>query len=172
MTSGHPTTGTHSKGELFVDGDGTLFLCTTSGTPGTWVNLSTGSNLVTLSTPARVYDSRIGQQPSTGPKSQITNGTTVSIDVTGPKAGGGTSGVPSGATAVLGNLTLINGPNTVFLTVFANGTMPPATSNINALGGQVIANNFTSQIGTSNQISVKCGFGPTDFIIDIFGYYP
>ena len=36
----------------------------------------------------------------------------------------------------------------------------------------VIANNFTSQVGTSNQISVQCGFGPTDFIIDIFGYYP
>ena len=35
-----------------------------------------------------------------------------------------------------------------------------------------MANNFTSQIGTSNQISVQCGGGPTDFIIDIFGYYP
>jgi hypothetical protein len=174
--SGPPSTGTHKAGEIFVDNNGALFCCTADGMPGTWVNLSTGSNLVTLSTPARVYDSRVGQLPSTGPKSQITNGATVSIDVTGAKAGGGNSGVPSGATAVLGNITMINGPNTTFLTVFAAGTTAPATSNINALGGQVIANNFTSQIGSgstnSNKISVQCGFGPTDFIIDIFGYYP
>jgi hypothetical protein len=36
----------------------------------------------------------------------------------------------------------------------------------------VVANSFTSQLGTSNGISIKCGGGPTDFIIDIFGYYP
>jgi hypothetical protein len=168
-----PSASSWDAGDLVMSGSA-LWLCTTggTGTASSWANLSTGERLVTLRTPARVYDSRIGQQPLTGPKAQITDGSTVSVDVTGPKAGGGTSGVPSGATAVLGNLTLINGPNTVFLTVFATGTMPPATSNINALGGQVIANNFTSQIGTSNQISIKCGFGPTDFIIDIFGYYP
>jgi hypothetical protein len=170
-TSGHPTTDTHLAGELFVDVNGTLFTCTAHGTPGTWADLSTGERLVALGTPARVYDSRFGQLPSTGPKSQITNGTTVSIDVTGPKAGGGVSGVPSGATSVLGNITMVNGPNTTFLTVFAAGGSTPSTSNVNALGGQVIANNFTSQIGTSDQISIQCGFGPTDFIIDIFGYY-
>jgi hypothetical protein len=166
-----PPTGSHVLGEFVVDSGGTLFYCTTSGNPAAWVNLSTGSNLVTLGTPARVYDSRIGQQPSTSPKAPITDGGVVNLDVTGPKAGGGNSGVPSGATAVLGNITMVKGPNTTFLSVFAAGATPPATSNINALGGQVIANNFTSQIGTSNQISIKCGFGPTDFIIDI-GYYP
>jgi hypothetical protein len=164
-----PPSGAHAAGELFVDSTGALFYCTADGTPGTWVHQSP---LVTLATPARVYDSRMGTQPSTGPKSQITNGTTVSIDVTGPKAGGGNSGVPSGVTAVLGNITLVNGPNTVFLTVFAAGATPPATSNVNATGGGIVANNFTSQIGTSNQISIQCGLGPTDFIIDIFGYYP
>jgi hypothetical protein len=170
--TGSPGSGAHAAGELFVDSTGALFYCTADGTPGTWVRQSP---LVTLATPARVYDSRNGQQPPTGPKSQITNGATVSIDVTGPKAGGGNSGVPSGATAVLGNITMVNGPNTTFLTVFAAGATAPATSNINALGGWVVANNFTSQVGVSpstNEISIQCGFGPTDFIIDIFGYYP
>jgi hypothetical protein len=176
QVAGTPTSGAHNAGQLYVDSGGVLFFCVGTGTPGTWTDLSSGQRLVTLGTPARVYDSRNGQQPSTGPKSQITGGSTVSIDVTGAKAGGGNSGVPSGATAVLGNITMINGPNTTFLTVFAAGATPPATSNINALGGQVIANNFTSQIGSgvtnSNKISIQCGFGPTDFIIDIFGYYP
>jgi hypothetical protein len=176
-SAGPPTSGVRNVGELYQDANGALFYCTAFGVSGgTWANLSTGERLVTLSTPARVYDSRNGQQPLTGPKSQITNGATVSIDVTGAKAGGGSSGVPSGAAAVLGNITMVNGPNTTFLTVFAAGTTAPSTSNINALGGQIIANNFTSQIGrggaNSNKISIQCGFGPTDFIIDIFGYYP
>jgi hypothetical protein len=127
---------------------------------------------VTLDTPARIYDSRPGTQPSTGPKSQITNGSTQNLNVTGAKAGSGNSGVPSSATAVLGNITMINGPNTTFLTVFAQGATAPSTSNINANPGLVIANSFTSRLGFFDGISIQCGFGPTDFIIDIFGYYP
>jgi hypothetical protein len=35
-TAGHPTSGSHSLGELYLDSAGALFLCTASGTPGTW----------------------------------------------------------------------------------------------------------------------------------------
>ncbi len=35
-TSGSPTTGEHQIGELFIDGNGDLFLCKGNGTPGTW----------------------------------------------------------------------------------------------------------------------------------------
>ena len=35
-TAGHPTTGAHKLGELFLDKSGALFLCTAAGTPGTW----------------------------------------------------------------------------------------------------------------------------------------
>jgi len=69
----------------------------------------------------------------------------------------------------------VNPTAQVFLTVYAAGTTPPSTSNINALAGGVVANNFTSKLGTgpnANQIAVICGGGPTDFIIDIVGYYP
>lgn len=34
--SGHPTTGNHQRGELYVDGKGVLFFCKDDGTPGTW----------------------------------------------------------------------------------------------------------------------------------------
>ena len=169
--TGPPTADFHFPGQFWVDSDGKLFYCVVAGIPGTWVNLA--SPLVTIP-PARVYDSRVGQQPATLPKLPIVNNSTVNLDVTGTQANppGGPSGVPTGAKSVLGNITLVNGPNPVFLTVFARGATPPATSNINANGGQVIANNFTSQIGTSNGINIECGGGPTDFIIDIFGYYP
>lgn len=35
-TAGAPTSGAHSRGELVVDSTGALFICITSGTPGTW----------------------------------------------------------------------------------------------------------------------------------------
>jgi hypothetical protein len=34
--AGHPTTGTHSLGELFLDKNGALWICVAGGTPGTW----------------------------------------------------------------------------------------------------------------------------------------
>ena len=165
---GAPSSGTHVHGELFVDKNSALFFCTANGTPGTWVNLSTGSKLVTIAA-ARIYDSRPGNLPNTGPKTPITNGTIVNLNVTN-----NSSGVPATASAVLGNLTVTNTAGPGFLTVWKQGASQPATSNINWVAGQTIANNFTSQVNTSNsEISVTLGGpGPTDFLVDIVGYYP
>jgi hypothetical protein len=38
--SGHPTTGNHLMGELYVDKDGSLWYCKRGGAPGTWVKLA------------------------------------------------------------------------------------------------------------------------------------
>jgi hypothetical protein len=35
-TSGRPNTGSHQRGELFVDSNGDIFYCKDSGTPGNW----------------------------------------------------------------------------------------------------------------------------------------
>ena len=35
-TAGKPTTGAHTKGEIYMDSAGSLFVCTGAGTPGTW----------------------------------------------------------------------------------------------------------------------------------------
>jgi hypothetical protein len=40
-TTGKPTTGPHSKGELLLDSAATLWICTVGGTPGTWRKVST-----------------------------------------------------------------------------------------------------------------------------------
>ena len=39
--TGKPTTGHHTKGELFMDSGGALFVCTANGTPGTWRRFTT-----------------------------------------------------------------------------------------------------------------------------------
>jgi hypothetical protein len=40
-TTGRPTSGSHQKGEIYVDSNATLFVCTKSGTPGTWRKVTT-----------------------------------------------------------------------------------------------------------------------------------
>jgi len=40
-TPGKPTSGEHTKGELFMDSEAALFVCTASGTPGTWRRFTT-----------------------------------------------------------------------------------------------------------------------------------
>jgi hypothetical protein len=39
-TAGKPTTGAHTKGEIYMDSAGSLFVCTASGTPGTWKKIN------------------------------------------------------------------------------------------------------------------------------------
>jgi hypothetical protein len=40
-TVGKPTSGAHTKGEIYMDSTGTLFVCTASATPGTWKKVTT-----------------------------------------------------------------------------------------------------------------------------------
>ena len=38
--AGRPTTGGHKQGDIVIDNVGAMFLCTASGTPGTWVQFT------------------------------------------------------------------------------------------------------------------------------------
>jgi hypothetical protein len=40
-TAGKPTSGAHTKGEIYMDSKGALFVCTANGTPGTWRKVTT-----------------------------------------------------------------------------------------------------------------------------------
>ena len=42
-----PTTGTFAVGDFVIARNGNVFVCTVAGTPGTWVNAGSSSNLVT-----------------------------------------------------------------------------------------------------------------------------
>jgi hypothetical protein len=40
-SAGKPTSGAHTKGEIYMDSAGTLFVCTANGTPGMWKKVTT-----------------------------------------------------------------------------------------------------------------------------------
>jgi hypothetical protein len=42
-SAGAPTTGSHLKGELYLDSNARLFVCTADGTPGTWRSVRTAA---------------------------------------------------------------------------------------------------------------------------------
>ncbi len=122
-------TDAHSFGEIALDRNNDLWLCTASGSPGSWTRLggaSTSGAQVLLNTPVRVYDSRPGNLPNVGSKTKLANGETRAIDT---KAN--SSGVPAGATGVLVNLTVVNTSASGFLAAFKAGASRPDASSIN-----------------------------------------
>ncbi len=173
-TTGAPHTGTHSAGELFVDASGALYYCRTGGTPGTWVNLVATTPVLHFVTPTRVYDSR-QPQPSPG---ALASGHSRTIRVADGRAisGGGVTVlnlVPSGATGIAYNLTIVNTVGGGFLAVNPGTTTAATSSAINwAASGSVGANASVVAIDANRQITVTAGGGgTTDFIVDVVGYY-
>lgn len=174
-TAGAPIARAHIMGELFVDVSGKLFYCTVGGTPGTWVELSNvGPALRTLPTPERFVDTRNGLGGVNGP---VAAGTTNVFTMSGRSGASGNVAlqVPDNALTLVGNLTVIGGPNILngsFVTLWPGGAQP-TVSNINVGPGGVVANSFlvgTSGVGGRRAISVfnsqEC-----DYILDISAFY-
>ncbi|MCL4449585.1 MAG: IPT/TIG domain-containing protein [Actinobacteria bacterium] len=143
----------------------------------------TGSTFYPLSTPSRICDSRpsngssIIQNQCTG-KSLVagTSSQTLTLDVAGyPGTGGGGDTVPSGASAVVLNVTEADNTSGGFLTVYPAGGSLPKTSNLNFTPTSGALPNFvTVALGTGSsvgEISIFNHAGSTDVAVDVVGYY-
>jgi hypothetical protein len=107
--------------------------------------------------PTRAYDSR-------GIDGPIASGQERTIDL-GPW-------VPEGATGVAYTLTVTDTVDVGHLSVGVPGGGQPATSVINWFAtGQNVANSATGAVDVDRAISVFAGGGPTQFVIDILGYF-
>jgi hypothetical protein len=160
----------HVAGDIVWDSAGDLWLCTGSGTPGTWRKLAgpaTSGAFHALPVPKRVYDSRPGTAPSIGPKSPLVPNTARTLDLTV-----NSSGVPKGAAAAVVNLLLVNAAagNGNF-TIWANGVARPAANNM-VWGGST--GRFSSLAVSALDANAKCQVSSsvgTDFVLDVVGYY-
>jgi hypothetical protein len=179
---GAPTTGAHEVGELVVDSSGILYLCKSTGTPGTWVKLSeqaTGgapvaASFKTLPTPDRLVDTRIALGGVQGP---VPAGTTSTFQMTGRVGASGNPAlrVPDNATALVGNLTVIGGPSASigsFVTLWPSGDRP-TTSSINFGPGSVVANSYTVGVAIAGGHGYINAFAQQgcDYLIDVVGYF-
>ena len=113
-----------------------------------------------LSNPSRVYDSR-----QTTPLAHLESR---AIQVNG------VSGVPTDATAIVANVTVVDPQSSGYLTVFPTGVTRPNTSTHNFASGENFANMVVMQVGAGGYISVfdylDSGGGSVHVLIDIVGY--
>jgi hypothetical protein len=117
-------------------------------------------------TPTRFQDSRPPPEQVGAHSTPWATGTTRTVAVTTGAA------VPSGATAVLANVTVTNTTAESFLTVWNTGAPTrPTASNLNWTAGATIANAVTAKVGTADTISVYDNTGSVHVIADAAGWY-
>jgi Chaperone of endosialidase len=118
-------------------------------------------------TPCRVVDTRgNGFTGAYGPPALVGNGPARAFNI----PAGPCPGIPAFASAYSINVAAILPASDGFMTVFPTGTAQPNSSDLNFLGGEVIANALIAQAGTGGAISVFVNV-TTDMILDINGYY-
>ena len=167
---------TYTQGALIVDNAGALWYCVASGAPGIWRQLSSASSAGSFHpvTPGRVYDSRCAQ-PSPG---ALSSGGIRLLSVAAQRdltTGAVTNAnfVPSDATAVFANVSVVNTVNSGYLTINPGGVTTISAATITwGTSNQTQSNGVSLTLDNARQITVLAGGpGATDFVIDIFGYW-
>jgi hypothetical protein len=82
----------------------------------------------------------------------------------------GLAGVPTGATAVVLNLTAIDPTNQTHLSVYPGPTQP-TISDLNPGADTVVANMVVATLSSTGQIIIFNFSGTTDYAVDVAGYY-
>ena len=116
-------------------------------------------------TPARVLDTRTGngRHGEVGP---LAASTPIDVQITGR---GGVAA--DGVSAVVANVTVTRPTVPSHLTVWPTGYDMPATSSLNYVAGQTVANLVTVAVGDGGRLTVGNAFGATHVIFDVVGFY-
>ena len=81
------------------------------------------------------------------------------------------AGVPSGAKAVVINLTGVLPTAPTFLTVFPNSPPSPLVSDLDQVPGDVGANLAVATLSPSGTIEILNYTGSIDVVVDVLGWY-
>ena len=136
--------------DVIVDVNGWFTDASQTGTSGTYAPL----------TPARILDTRTGAGGISGPRP---GGSTVDVQV------GGLGGVPSWASAVVLNATVVAPKGPGYLTVFPAGTAQPLASDLNYAAGEIRPNLVVVELGAGGKVSLFTSTG-TDVVFDVAGF--
>ena len=126
-----------------------------------WVGHATGpvQSAFTPITPVRALDSR------NTPSMHLSPGHETDVwQVTG-------ASIPSGATAVVLNLTVTDANATTFLTLWPDLQPQPGTSNLNVLAGKTTSTAVVVGLSAGGVIDIFNAAGSANIILDYFGYY-
>jgi len=85
---------------------------------------------------------------------------------------GGRGGVPSGAAAVVLNVTATDTTTAGFLTAWPADATRPNASNINFVANETIPNLVISKLSADGKVALFNSQGSTDVIADVLGWFP
>ncbi len=170
---GAPASGAHVQGDIFVDSNATLWVCIKSGTPGTWVRLTsvlngtTGGATTYLSKPIRLLDTRSGvtdaKNNGGGPYAA---GSTHTLTIAGVTFNGVT--VPSLIAGAMGKITATDTAGGGYIALLPHGVAFSGTANLPFGPGETVAIWFNSAV-VSGELDIYIGSSATDVVLDLFG---
>ena len=117
--------------------------------------------------PHRVADSRADPAYHVGPLTRLGDHS----DVRALSVTGGSTGVPTGAGAIIANITVVDPTTASHLDVWPAGTAHPNVSNLNYVAGQTVPNLVLVKVAADGTIDLANANGSTDVIVDIVGYF-
>jgi hypothetical protein len=147
------------------NGDGDL----TNTIAAKWETTETPSTFHPLSPPVRMLDTRAGNGL---PKAKLAANTPATFAITAQTRAG--SLIPAGATAVTGNVTVVNSTKSWAVYLGPDPLAFPGTSTINFAAGQITGNGLTvalSGTGTLSATYMSDGGNTTDLVFDVTGYF-
>jgi outer membrane protein assembly factor BamB len=124
---------------------------------------ATGATYHAMS-PSRLLDTRVGN----GISGRLAANTPAGFQVAGR------GGVPAGATAVTGNVTVVNPSSAWAVYLGPDPLASPTTSTINFGAGQVKGNSLTVSLSSTGMLNATFMSTPgntTDLVFDVTGYY-
>jgi hypothetical protein len=138
----------------------------------------TGSLFSPVITPARIVDTRCGSSPqpsycsseniphANSSLSAVGAGRAIAAQVVGE------AGIPSNATAFVGNVTVTGGTGSGYLVLYSSSNAP-RTSDVNFSADATDANMVISQLNSSGQVNIKNGGarGSVDVLVDVSGWF-
>ncbi len=150
-----------------LDASGRVCLYTSGGTDlvADLAGYLTKDSRFAIGAPSRLLDTRPGSLQTGYSGSRPAAGAVVTLKV----AGRGTPAVPATASAVVLNVTGLNGGG--YVTAWPCGTPRPLSSNLNLAAGAVAANQVTVGVGTGGNVCLYTSAG-ADLVADLTGYFP
>ena len=127
-----------------------------------------GMQFYPLAHPIRILDTRAGQPGCDNPGAKIPGQTSRTQTAAGRTCDGLT--IPSGAKALLGNITTVQSGGG-FLTLYPSDAAKPNVANSNFAANQVLNNVFTVGLGAGDGAFKIFVTTDTDVVVDITGYY-
>ncbi len=178
-SGGLPVSGDAKPGDLSIRTDGsggsTWWVCVQEadgGDPARFVRVAApgaAGAFEALPSAIRVYDSRMGAPPATGPKTPLVGPAERAVSCEANTGGA----VPSDAQAVVVNLTITAPSGAGWAAMFADGAAWAGASNVNFEAGQTVSNSATVACGAGASIRVRNGVAGVSFdmIVDVMGFY-